>query len=61
MAIGSDDLIAIGNGHLHAGHHGLLGMRYRIESLGGTLQLLSAPGRGTVLRVSLPLAEKEAA
>jgi signal transduction histidine kinase len=38
-----------------AGHHGLLGMRYRIESLGGTLQLLSAPGRGTLVLARLPL------
>lgn len=36
------------------GHHGLLGMRYRIESLGGTLQLLSAPGRGTLVLAQLP-------
>lgn len=37
-----------------AGHHGLLGMRYRIESLGGTLQLLSAPGGGTLVLARLP-------
>ncbi|MFK4708901.1 CHASE3 domain-containing protein [Roseateles asaccharophilus] len=37
-----------------SGHHGLLGMRYRIESLGGTLQLLSAPGRGTLVLARLP-------
>ncbi|NCT82712.1 MAG: histidine kinase [Comamonadaceae bacterium] len=42
-----------------AGHHGLLGMRYRIESLGGTLQLLSAPGRGTLVLARLPRAEPE--
>ena len=34
-------------------------MRYRIESLGGTLQLLSAPGRGTLVLARLPLAEPE--
>lgn len=39
-----------------AGHHGLLGMRYRIESLGGTLQLLSAPGQGTRVLARLPVA-----
>ena len=42
-----------------AGHHGLLGMRYRIESLGGTLQLLSAPGRGTLVLARLPRVEPE--
>ncbi len=41
-----------------AGHHGLLGMRYRIESLGGTLQLLSAPGRGTLVLARLPMRPK---
>jgi len=42
-----------------AGHHGLLGMRYRIESLGGTLQLLSSPGRGTMVLARLPKAEPD--
>ena len=42
-----------------AGHHGLLGMRYRIESLGGTLQLLSTPGQGTLVLARLPRAETE--
>ena len=37
-----------------AGHHGLLGMRYRMESLGGTLQLLSSPGLGTQVLAQLP-------
>ena len=32
-------------------------MRYRIESLGGTLQLLSAPGRGTLVLARLPMRE----
>jgi len=41
-----------------AGHHGLLGMRYRMESLGGTLQLLSAPGRGTLVLARLPLRDE---
>jgi len=44
-----------------AGHHGLLGMRYRIESLGGTLQLLSAPGRGTLVLARLPRRAEPAA
>ncbi|XHS77925.1 CHASE3 domain-containing protein [Burkholderiaceae bacterium UC74_6] len=37
-----------------AGHHGLLGMRYRLENLGGTLSLRSAPGRGTEIEARLP-------
>lgn len=36
------------------GHHGLLGMRYRIESLGGSLELHSAPGAGTLVLARLP-------
>ena len=38
------------------GHHGLAGMRFRAESLGGRLTVDTAPGRGTVLRAELPQA-----
>lgn len=34
---------------------GLLGMQERVAHLGGTLQVLSEPGRGTLLSVALPL------
>jgi signal transduction histidine kinase len=34
--------------------HGLLGMRYRVESEGGTVTVDSAPGRGTRIAVTLP-------
>jgi signal transduction histidine kinase len=34
---------------------GLLGMRERVEMLGGSIDLLSAPGEGTTVRASLPL------
>ncbi|MBS1843809.1 MAG: GAF domain-containing sensor histidine kinase [Actinobacteria bacterium] len=34
---------------------GLLGMRERVEMLGGSIDLLSAPGDGTTVRASLPL------
>ena len=40
-----------GNG---SGHHGLAGMRERVEGLGGTLTTLAAPGEGTEVRVFLP-------
>jgi len=36
--------------------HGLLGMRYRVEAEQGTMTLLSTPGRGTLIAVSLPAA-----
>lgn len=38
------------------GHHGLAGMRFRAESLGGRVTVDTAPGRGTVLRAELPQA-----
>lgn len=34
---------------------GLIGMQERVESLGGTLIIDSGPGRGTLIRASLPL------
>ena len=35
--------------------YGLLGMRERVELLGGRLELESEPGRGTTIRASLPV------
>ena len=34
--------------------HGLLGMRYRLETEGGELTMQSSPGKGTVIRARLP-------
>ncbi len=34
--------------------YGLTGMRRRVEQVGGTRQMTSAPGRGTTLRVEVP-------
>ncbi len=42
-------------GDLNSGHLGLLGMHERAGLLGGTLELLSAPGRGTSVHASLPV------
>lgn len=39
------------------GHLGLLGIAERAEAIGGTLDVLSAPGAGTTLRVVAPLPE----
>ena len=38
-----------------ANHTGLLGLRDRIEALGGTLQVTSPVGNGTTLQVQVPL------
>jgi signal transduction histidine kinase len=46
-----------GNGfdpHVETSGFGLLGMRERVELLGGELQLDSAPGRGTTVTASIP-------
>ncbi|MEB0111679.1 CHASE3 domain-containing protein [Variovorax sp. RTB1] len=40
------------------GRQGLAGMRFRVESLGGSMTIESSPGKGTVLRARLPLAER---
>lgn len=39
------------------GHYGLLGMRERIQLIGGQFSLKSTPGQGTCIQVQLPLAE----
>ena len=41
--------------HSHSEGLGLIGMRERAASLGGTLSIDSAPGRGTTLKVVVPL------
>jgi two-component system sensor histidine kinase UhpB len=39
------------------GHLGLVGMKERVQILGGTLDVHSEPGHGTGVRVSLPATE----
>ncbi|HXH09739.1 MAG TPA: GAF domain-containing protein [Alphaproteobacteria bacterium] len=38
---------------------GLLGIQERVEALGGTLQIISAPGQGTTLHITLPAETRE--
>ena len=40
---------------------GLMGMRYRVESEGGVMQVMSAPGQGTTVQAWLPVNEDKAA
>jgi signal transduction histidine kinase len=35
---------------------GLLGSRERVEMIGGTFEVKSAPGRGTTIRAEIPIA-----
>jgi signal transduction histidine kinase len=45
-------------GHATEGGYGLWGMRERVEALGGTLSLESAPGEGTTLAIELPIEDR---
>ncbi len=46
----------------HIGKHlGLRGMQERVQALGGTLDITSAPGQGTTIRITLPCSEAESA
>jgi len=61
MVEGSLDLRVADNGrgfepnNDHAGHFGLMGMQERAQRVGANLQVTSAPGAGTQVRVSMPL------
>ena len=44
-----------------ASSYGLTGMRHRLAPLRGTLTVESAPGQGTTLNASIPLADAGAA
>lgn len=58
-----DDGVGVDTGGLDAmasqGHAGLAGMRQRVETLGGVVEVASAPGKG--LRLSIRLPERSAA
>jgi len=42
--------------HLAAsGHFGILGMRERMEQIGGSLEIASSPGKGAMVTARLPL------
>jgi NarL family two-component system sensor histidine kinase YdfH len=50
-----DDGVGFDPAQIGAGHYGLIGLRERVRLIGGTLNIKSAPGQGTTLRVQLPL------
>ncbi len=51
----SDDGVGFDTGGDFPGHLGLRSMRERAERQGGTLQVETAPGKGTRLRVRIPV------
>ena len=58
---GSGFDIAAGNARNAPRGLGLLGMRERVNALGGTLAIESSPGHGTELRIDLPTEARHAA
>jgi signal transduction histidine kinase len=52
----ADNGVGIGDtGAFKRMSHGLVGMRHRVHSIGGTIDIRGTPGRGTVIAVSVPL------
>jgi signal transduction histidine kinase len=49
-----DDGCGFDADNVPAGHHGLIGLRYRVESHHGSMQVRTAPGQGTCITVLLP-------
>jgi signal transduction histidine kinase len=47
------DVVSAASGE--SGHFGLLGMRERTEKIGGTLEIRSNSGQGTILQVKVPV------
>ena len=50
----TDDGAGFTPGDVPRGHLGLLGMRQRLDLIGGELRVESAPGRGTTIEASVP-------
>ncbi|OSZ71479.1 ATP-binding protein [Hydrogenophaga sp. IBVHS1] len=50
-----DDGLGFDVSQVRPGHHGLLGMRVRVESHAGSLSITSSPGQGTRVSVEIPL------
>ena len=54
-----DDGVGFRPGAGMVGAHGLVGMRYRVESVGGQWRVISTPGQGTVVEASIPRQEPD--
>lgn len=55
LEIGDDGVGLGASARNGGGHYGIMGMRERVEALGGTLTLGPRPGGGTVLRTRIPV------
>lgn len=53
------DKVIAGGWMIPSGHFGLIGIQERAAQLGGRLEIHSAPGAGTTLRVELPVSQEE--
>jgi len=58
MEIEDDGVGFDASGQTDSGHYGLVGMRERARLAGGTLEICSQPGKGTILQLRLPLVER---
>ncbi|MDI3547828.1 MAG: two-component system, NarL family, sensor histidine kinase DegS [Halanaerobiales bacterium] len=56
----SDDGIGFDSGEVEEDKYGLISMKERCELLGGEIEIKSAPNKGTVIKIVLPLKETEA-
>lgn len=50
-----DDGMGFDPAQIGAGHYGLIGLRERVQLIGGTLNIESSPGQGTTLKAQLPI------
>jgi signal transduction histidine kinase len=55
----TDDASAAPARHHHRGGYGLIGMRERVETLGGSLRAGPRPGAGWSVRATLPVPARE--
>lgn len=58
MAEIRDDGVGFDPSAILPGHYGLLGMRERARLVNGTMEIESAPGKGTLLRLRIPIQTK---
>jgi signal transduction histidine kinase len=56
----ADDGRGFDPGSTTSGHYGLASMRSRAEEIGASLSISSAVGRGTVVRVEVPVERRPA-